>query len=270
VGKQSHEIALASGVVVGSTPEDTVSAAAFGGFDSVGLWVEPPNWTAATTRAVRQRLADTGLRALDVEVIWIKPGPDDPNHFRLIDIGAEVGAANVLVVAADPDFGNVAARFQRLCEHAGADGPRVAMEFGLFTDLGTLDQTLGVLNRVDHPAKSILIDTLHLHRSGATPADIGRVPPGLIAYSQFCDAGASLPDLSNRAAVRAEAVDGRLNIGEGILPLAEVLGAMPPRLPLSIEVRSKALRDAYPDIYQRSKVVADATRAFLARAEGGA
>ena len=269
MGKQANEIGLASGVVIGSTPEDTVMAAAAAGFDSVGLWVEPATWTAATTRAVKQRLADTGLKVIDVEVIRIRPGGDDPNHFRAIDIGREVGAANVLCVGADPDFGNVAARFQKLCEYVGTGGPRMALEFGLFTDLGTLNDTLAVLSKVDHPAKSILVDTLHIDRSGATPKDLLRIPRELICYSQFCDAGPVRPDRKDRAAILLGAVDGRLNIGEGVLPLAEDLAALPKGLPLSIELRSKALRDTYPDIKQRAKVVADATRAFLARNGAG-
>ena len=53
----SHKISLASGVVPEFGPVETVDAAAGGGWDAAGLWVEPAHWTVETTRGVRQRLA---------------------------------------------------------------------------------------------------------------------------------------------------------------------------------------------------------------------
>lgn len=41
-------------------PLETVAAAVAGGFDAVGLRVEPKEWTAATTRDTRTALADPG------------------------------------------------------------------------------------------------------------------------------------------------------------------------------------------------------------------
>ena len=60
-----NPLSLASGILPEFGPVEIVQAAAFAGFDAVGLWVEPADWTAATTRAVRAALAsyDTpGLR----------------------------------------------------------------------------------------------------------------------------------------------------------------------------------------------------------------
>ena len=41
------------------------------------------------------------------------------------------------------------------------------------------------------------------------------------------------------------------------------VGPLPPDIPLAIELRSKALRDAYPDPGERARVTATATRAWL-------
>eukprot|EP01041_Mallomonas_annulata_P036342 gene36342-59427_t len=86
-----NRISLASGVVPEFGPVDTIEAAAEGGFDAVGLWIEPENWTAGTTRDCRTALADRGLELLDVEVIWLKPDSDMRQHKAVIDIGAELG-----------------------------------------------------------------------------------------------------------------------------------------------------------------------------------
>lgn len=64
-----NPISLASGVVPEFGPVETIRAAQFGGFDAVGLWVDPETWTDTTTREARAALADTGLPVVDVEVI---------------------------------------------------------------------------------------------------------------------------------------------------------------------------------------------------------
>ena len=51
-----------------------------------------------------------------------------------------------------------------------------------------------VLEAVGNPLRALLIDPIHADRSGATPADIAAVPPGLLPYAQFCDASANRPD----------------------------------------------------------------------------
>jgi sugar phosphate isomerase/epimerase len=259
----ARPISFASGIVPGLPPVDTVRAATAGGFDAVGLWVEPARWTAATTREVRACVAGGGIGVLDVEVVWIKPGPDDPDHFRLIDIGAEVGASNVLVVSSDPDQGAAAAKYARLCEHGAAAGLRVCLEFGVFTKVRRLADALAIVEAHDSPARGILIDPLHLDRSGGTPADVAALPSALLPYAQFCDGPAERPDPDDLAAVREDALDRRLQAGEGALPLAALLEALPPGLPLSVELRSKALRDAFPDPADRARVTAEATRRFL-------
>jgi len=45
-----------------------------------------------------------------------------------------------------------------------------------------------------------------------------------------------------------------------------VLHALPAGTPLSIELRSKFLRDTYPDAAERARVTLAATRRFLAHA----
>lgn len=258
-------ISLAAGVLPDFSPLATVEAAAAAGFDAVGIWVDRDSWTDATTREVRDRLDRTGLPALDAEVIWLQPGPLDPWHQRMVDIGVALGARNLLVVSSDPDDGGTAAKLGRLCRHAGG-AIRIALEFGLFTSVRTIGQAEAILAAVGHPAAALLVDPIHLVRSGGTPADVARVAPHLLPYAQFCDAGPLDYDVNDRAAIIAEAVDGRLLPGDGVLPLDAILRALPRDVPLSAELRSRALRDGYPDAADRARAVATATRAFLAKA----
>ena len=257
-------LSFASGIVPEFGPVETIRAAATGGFDAVGLWVEPAVWTATTTREARAALADTGLELLDVEVIWLKPGSAMDDHRRTIDIGAELGARNVLCVSSDPDDAVTAAQLAALCRHGEASGIRVALEFGIFTAVKDLTSALAVLDAVAHPLRALLIDPIHVDRSGSSIAQIAKLDPALLPYAQFCDARAERPDPADFDAVIIDAIDLREQCGAGALPLSELYRALPRDIPLSIELRSKALRDAYPDAGARARAVADATRAWLA------
>ena len=262
---RSHPVALASGVLPEFGPLAIVAAAAAAGFDMVGLWIEPGEWTAATTRDTRAALAATGLPVIDVEVAWIKPDSALDDHRRMLDIGAELGARNLLCVSSDPDPAATVAKLSALCRHAEPSGIRVALEFGIFTEVKTLGAARAIVDAVDHPLAAILIDPIHVDRSGTTVAEIAALPPRLLPYAQFCDAPAERPDPADFMAVITDAIDLRRQTGDGALPLTALLDALPPAIPLSIELRSKALRDAYPDAVARARAVAVATRAWLSR-----
>jgi sugar phosphate isomerase/epimerase len=258
-----NRLSLASGVVPEFGPVATIRAAAAAGFDAVGLWIEPDDWTATMTRECRQALADSGLALLDVEVIWLKPD-SSTDHRRTIDIGAELGAANVLCVSSDPDHAATAARLAELCRHAEGSGMRVALEFGIFTEVRDLAAAVHILDAVAHPLRALLIDPIHVDRSGSAITDIAALDPSLLPYAQLCDAPALRPDSADYAAVITDAIDLREQCGAGALPLRELYRALPAGIPLSVELRSKALRDEYPDATDRARAVATATRAWLA------
>jgi len=258
-----NPISFAAGIVPGAGPVETIRAATTGGFDMTGLWIEPEQWTPALMRETKAALADAGLPLLDVEVIWIKPGDDLAAHKACIDIGAELGARNVLCVSSDPDMGATAARLAALCEHAEASQMRVALEFGIFTEVKNLTMALAVLDAVAHPLRALLIDPIHVDRSGSAIDAIAQVPRELLPYAQFCDAPAERPDPADFNAIITDAIDLREQCGEGGLPLQALYQALPPGIPLSIELRSKVLREGYPDLGERAKAVASATRDWL-------
>jgi sugar phosphate isomerase/epimerase len=259
-----HLISLASGVLPEFTPARVAAAAADSGFEAVGLWVDPRTWDAGVTRDVRAIVADAGLIVLDAEVVWIQPGPLDPAHLRIVDIAAEIGAANLLVVSSDPDLAATGEKLAALVDHAAPAGVRASLEFGAFTEIKSLAMALEVLERSARPDAGLLIDPLHLSRTGGVPADLAGVPRRRFAYAQFCDATARGPSVTDVKAIIDEAVDGRLFPGDGALPLDELLRTLPAGIPLSIELRSKALRDGWPDPAERARRLHAATAAFLA------
>lgn len=256
-------LAMASGIMPEASPVALVECAAAAGFDMGGMWVEPDDWTPATTRAVRAALDATGLPLLDIEVVWIKPGPPDPAHDRILDIGLALGARNLLCVSSDPDEGMTAAKLARLAERAG-DAIRVNLEFGLFTQVKTLPQAAAILRRIDHPAMALLVDALHWTRSGGTVAEVAALPASWLSYVQLCDAPMPGADPADPDAILAEAIDGRLPLGAGGLPLDALIAALPPGLPVAIEERSRALREGWPDLRARAARLAHTSRDWFA------
>ena len=264
---RAHPLALASGVMPEATPVQLVEAAARAGFDFGGMWMEPAQWTTATTRDVAAALRATGVRLLDIEVVWIKPGAPDPDHLRMVDVGAELGARNVLCVSSDPDSNSTRDKLGMLIERGTRNGIRVNLEFGLFTQVKTIHQARALLSQVDGPAAGLLVDALHWQRSGGTLADIAAIPERWLSYIQLCDAPLPGADPADAAAILEEAIDGRVALGEGRLPLREIIERLPDGLPIGVEERSKTLRDAYPDLNERARAVLRTSKAFLDRAQ---
>ena len=60
-----------------------------------------------------------------------------------------------------------------------------------------------------------------------------------------------------------DAIDGRLAPGEGSIPVAEMARALPPDLPISLEIRSRHYREQYPDPLERARAILERTQAFF-------
>lgn len=257
-----HKLSLASGVLPEFGAVDVIEAGAAAGFDAVGLWVDPLEWTAQHTRDSRAALQRTGLPVLDVEVVWIRPDTTLDDHRKVLDVGAQLGAANVLCVSSHEE-GETIERLSALCRHAEGSGMRVALEFGIFTEVKDLTQALGIVDRVGHPLRAVLVDPIHVDRSGTTVDQIAAIDPALLPYAQFCDARAERPDPANFDAIITDAIDLREQPGEGALPLAAMLQALPQGIPLSLELRSAALREAFSHPALRAKAVLDGMREWM-------
>jgi hypothetical protein len=79
----------------------------------------------------------------------------------------------------------------------------------------------------------------------------------------LCDAGAHPLDSSPEGLLE-DALYLRQLPGDGELPLRELLAQIDPLLPLSLEIRSRALLETYPaDPLARASHVFEATQRFL-------
>ena len=149
-------------------------------------------------------------------------------------------------------------RFGELCERAAPAGVVVVLEFLPIFTIGTLADAVGVVEEVGHPNGAVLVDTLHLARSGGSPDDLRGLPPRLLPYLQVADAPPASRRAATRDTLRDEALHGRLLPGDGALPLDAALAAVPD-VPLSLELRSAALMAPIPDPTERARAVLAAT-----------
>ena len=263
---QNRLISLAAGVSpeLETDPAAFLRAAADAGWSAAGIWHDADSWNAATSKDVTTVLDDTGLTAVDMEVV--RMGSSRDRGEELVDAAAEVGARNILTVSAFDHPEETAERLGVLCRRAEPAGIRVCIEFMRFTSVRTLADALEVVRLLDEANVGILVDLLHVVRSGTTFDEIAATDPHLFPYVQWCDGPAEPRGWETRDLI-ADALDDRSNPGEGALGANEFEQLFADDVPFSLEVRSAAIREAFPDHTDRARHILDATRRAL-RARG--
>jgi len=266
-------MSLAHLTVLDTSPPELVEVAAAAGFRTIGIRLTatpsvgvPPYDILSggpLMRETLQRLADTGVSVLDTEFLRFEPEHPVGIPEGFLEVSARLGAKNVLVMSAEPQETRTVERFCELCDRASSYGLQVCLEFAIYTGVRTLAHAVRVLARSKRANASILVDALHFSRSGGLPADIAGVDPSLFRYAQICDASADMPGPGDTPALIREARTGRLLPGEGALPLADLVAALPAGVPLAIEAPCQSTMDL--PALERAK---RAYRAFSALLEG--
>lgn len=244
-------LSLAHLTVLDTTPPELVTVAAAAGFPSVGIRLTatasvgvPPYDMLRDGPILREtlsRLAHTGVTVLDTEFLRFEPEQPVGIPEGFLDVSARLGARNVLVMSAEPDEARTIERFGDLCDRTAAYGLHVCLEFAIYTGVRTLAHAAHVVAQTKRANASVLIDALHFSRSGGVPAHIGAIDPSLFRYAQICDAGPDMPAASDTPALIREARTGRLLPGDGVLPLTDLVAALPPALPLAVEAPCRAI-----------------------------
>jgi sugar phosphate isomerase/epimerase len=249
----SRPISLAHLTVLDTTPPELVSVAAAAGFRTIGMRLAatpsvgvPPYDVlrdGPTLRETLLRLKDTGITVLDTEFLRFEPGELVGVPEGFLEVSARLGAQHVLVMSAEPEEARTLERFGELCDRAAPYGLRVGLEFAVYTGVRTLARAAHVVTESKRANASVVVDALHFSRSGGLPAHIRQVDRSLFRYAQICDAGPDMPRPTDTPALIREARTGRLLPGEGVLPLAELVAALPEAVPLAVEAPCRATAD---------------------------
>ncbi|MDD1422615.1 sugar phosphate isomerase/epimerase [Dolichospermum sp. ST_sed1] len=260
-------LSLAHLTVLDVAPPDLFDLAAEAGFQNVGIRILPAApgavsypLSAATVPAWRRRMADAGVGIHDVEFIPLTPEVRLWEFAPALGLAAELGARRINVSGDDADAGRLVDRFGALCDLAASVGLGVDLEFMRFRIVGTLPQALAIVKRAGRANGRLLIDVLHLFRSGGTAEMLREVPASALGSVQLCDAPRKDP---TDAGIVAEAREGRLFPGEGELPLKAFMDALPRDIPVGVEVPTGSTHPALGHAERAARACA-ATRELLA------
>jgi sugar phosphate isomerase/epimerase len=267
-------LSLANLTVADAGPLELLDAAAAGGFDAVNMWLVPPPAMAsfnvkcaapaavvgnpALIREINGRIAACGVRVFQASCSWLTPAFDRSGTAAVLDAMAQIGAQRVSVVGWDPDRERSIANLAGLCADAAAYGMAVTLEFMPYSAVRTVADAAAVLASAGAPNLDVLVDALHLARSGGTPADLQLLEPHQIGVLQLCDAPADAPPPE---LLRDESVNRRRHPGDGDLPLVALLDALPDDV--VIEIESPIAADAAKSIVERAQLCGQRSRRFM-------
>lgn len=256
--------------VNGAEPIEQIEAAAAAGLDAVGLRVVAPlglplayliAGDTARIREIRRATERTGVRVLDSEVFTLAPDTNVNDFVPALAAAAEIGSTYMQITSEDPDWARGVANFAQVCDEAARFGLKIALEFMRWRSVRTIEEAARFVGAAAKSNGGIVLDTLHLSRSGGSPAAVAKVPVESILYVQLCDAAAVGP-ASDEEAI-AEARGGRLNPGAGVLWLDDLFDQLPEGLAISIEVPGAAPHGA--GVRERVRLAAIALDEWLAR-----
>ena len=247
----TREYSLAHLTVLSLTPPQLVDVAARTGYDGVGVRmtrVTPDEvlYPLATDRALRKetmaRVADTGVRIHDIELLRMDPTLDADHFLPCLEAGAELGARHAIAQLPDPDRERATERFARLCDLAKPLGIFISLEFPHWTETGNLAEATKVVRAVNRSNAGILIDMLHFGRSDSSQEELARLPREWFRFAHVCDAAKEMPP--TMAGIIRTARDERLFPGEGGIAVREILSCLPSDIPYALEIPKVAMTKA--------------------------
>jgi sugar phosphate isomerase/epimerase len=260
----ANRLSLAPLTINEAGPLELISAAAAGGFDAVTLRVIGPpgietNVVAVTQiPEIRKRAGDLGIGIFSTTGIWLTPDFAVRHVEHALANAAALGAAYSLAAGYDDDGTRLTANFATLCRTAAQLGLSIAIEFMPYLPVRNIGDALRLLQAAAQPNAGIIVDALHLARSGGTPGDVAAIEPPLISYVQLCDAPRERPPTIER---REESLHHRLYPGDGELPLHDLMDALPHDI--AVDVEAPVASDTRLPFDQRARRAGDAARRFL-------
>lgn len=242
----TRAVGVAHLTLLSLTPPEVVTTAARAGFDFVGLRVKsvtateeafPMTAGSPMMRETLARLADTSLAVRDVEFLPVTADTTRDDWMPALESGAELGASGITVTGADPDRARLEDTLARLADDGAAFGIRPLLEPISYQPVSTVADAASVARAT---GAALMLDPLHIARGGSSIDDVRALDADLVPVIQLCDAalaapGGGIPALQHEARVQ------RLLVGEGDLPLADLLRAVPAGTAVSVEIPHERL-----------------------------
>lgn len=226
-------------------PQDMIEAAAGAGFESVGVRICPRRpgdsyfvdllGDLREATRLRNLAAERGVSISNVSAYQIYPDVTIEQVLPAVEVTAALGCPCIVINNFDPDLERFKSLLAAYAKAASRHGIGLALEFMPYSAIPDVRTALSVIAQTGASNVGVLVDALHLARSGGSADDIGRMAPGTIAFAQICDAPAQPPS-SEREALMLEARHARLPLGKGQLDLAALMAALPAGTEIEYEV----------------------------------
>jgi sugar phosphate isomerase/epimerase len=229
----------------------------------------PPFSLRDDHRLRREFLAAMDDRGVSIslgEGLLIAPGIDVRSYAADLDIMAALRIPRINTVSLEPDRARSFDELAVLTASAAERNIMTCIEPVVGLSIADLPTALAAVEYVDREEISLLIDTMHVARFGATADDLRRLPAHLTGYVQLCDTTLR-PTMKNIKNYAEEAMYERLGPGEGELPLADMLAALPDDCVVGLEVPMRSRAEAGVSTYDRLAPCVNSARALLARVD---
>jgi sugar phosphate isomerase/epimerase len=176
-------------------------------------------------------LDNRGVSISLAESIVIRSGADVRDGApRILDTLAGLGVKLVNAVTMDDDLQRSYDQYAYVTEIAGERGLATTIEFAKSLTISDLHSALAVIQHVGRPDFTLLIDTMHVVRSGNTPSDLAALDPAMIGCVQLSD-----HSLHQQGRVYRDDSSDRVVPGEGEMPLVDILAVLPPDVIIGVE-----------------------------------
>lgn len=263
---------LAALTVLELSPPEMLEVAASTGYSHVGLRLVPATpeehhfplvADAGLRRQTLERLRDTGVKVLDIEILRLKAETRVADFEPVLAAGAEFGATEVLVAGNDADEARLTDNFAAFCDLAAKFGIHSSLEFMPWTDARNLTQAVRIVENAGRKNGGVLVDAFHFNRSLSCLDDLARVAPARLRYAQLCDVAGPRPD--DMEEILRQARNERRFPGDGDSDLVGLLRTLPANIPLSLEIPTRQLMEQGVSARTRAQLAMDKTQALLQR-----
>ena len=265
----SHPLSLEHITAWEASPPELVDIAADLGCAAVSLFVQgtdervvapPLMGDTSLRRETAARLDGRGVSLATIECFVLAPDTQVADYSAALETGAGLGARNATTIVFDPEPHRVAENFVRLAELCARYGLNLNVEFLAFSSVPNLAAAARLVRECGCSNTGIVLDSLHLTRSGGSAADLHGADAQLIRAAQICDGPASMPlDLQ----MFHEGFEQRVLPGSGSFDLSGFLRGLPAGLLLGVEVPLKDLREQGIPARERARRAVAATRRLL-------
>jgi sugar phosphate isomerase/epimerase len=195
-----------------------------------------PPWSLREDPALRREtmavMRDLGVSISVANGFSLKAQTDVRDLAADMDLAAELGASQVGTVGIDRDIARAHDQLAHLTEMAVQRGMDVVLDYSPHQAINTLEGACTALRHTGSSHALLSIDAMHFFRAGGVIADLAALDPALIGYAQLCD----VPRVATIADYAHEAMLERRAPGEGELPLADFVAALPREVLLGVEV----------------------------------